>query len=126
MGSVSPGCMKRSLSYIILISEITSKMATDIHTKVTKAIFVTPNLICCSGERGTGERKRGYQAGFSEQVIDLSVLKLKNFNSYIHFIFSIFFNLIYISICSLPLLKLKLPYKPSSGTKQVAGKSVNV
>ena len=70
-----------------------------------------PRSICCSGERGIGERKRGYQAGFSEQVINLFVLKLNSFNSYIHFFkySSIIFS---ISICSLPLLKLKLPHKP--------------
>ena len=115
-------------------------------------LFVTPKVICCSGERGTGERKRGYQAGFSEQVIDLFVLKLNIFNSYIHFCNILQFDLyiynliasfcslqkmcdqrvlsytyiISISICSLPLLNLKLPHKPSSGTNQVAGKSVNV
>lgn len=85
MGSVSPGCMKRFFYRTSFWSmRLLPKWLPTFILKLLK-LFVTPKLICCSGERGTGERKRGYQAGFSEQVIDLLVLKLNNFNSYIHF-----------------------------------------
>lgn len=106
MGSVSPGRMKRFFYRTSFWSmRLLPKWLPTFILKLLK-LFVTPKLICCSGERGTGERKRGYQAGFSDQVIDLFVLKLNNFNSYIHFCIILQFDL-YIQSHSIILLLAK-------------------